>query len=305
MTRSVLAGLLLFVLFLGLALIIVMFAVLPTYSDLTEGPASRPLLATLASDTTRAATKWPQATPAAGPTRARAAVTATLTPEPTAAARARALIKERAEAPEGRYRFTTWAIYGIEGVSQSAKPVTLRIDGEVDGVNSRQVLTAMEQAGDPRYSQLEMRVVDGISYFHADGKWQASAAAPEGQQRFFSDPASLLDSSQALIFVATERLPDTPVLTYRYEFETAAGEVSMAYPPLNLPQQTLRAVKAQQSGKLWIGADGRRYQVEYRVRFGDVEDGMMLSWELATRYFDHDDPTIHVVAPQGVAPSGQ
>jgi hypothetical protein len=305
MTRSVVAGLLLFVLFLGLALIVVMFAVLPTYSDLTEGPAARPLLVTLPPGSAQAAADLPQGTPGAAPTRSRAVAMATFTPEPTAAARAKALIKERAEAPEGRYRFTTWAIYGIEDISLSAKPVTLRIDGEVDGANSRQVLTTVEQAGDPRYSQLEMRVVDGVSYFYADGKWQASAAAQAGQQQFFSDPASFLDATGSLTFVTIEELPDLPVLTYRYEFETAAGDVTMAIPSLNLPQQTPRAVEAQQSGKLWIGADGRRYQVEYRVRFGGAQYGMVLSWELTTRYFDYDDPTIHVEAPQGVAPSGQ
>jgi hypothetical protein len=305
----VLAGLLLIVLFLGLALIIVMFGVVPRFSNLMQGPTPRPVAITLAPGSTRADTTRQPSLPgtAVPPPRPTAPATVTPRPDPTAAVKADALVKKMLtkEGKGLRYRFITWGTYSLEAPSRNINPVTLRIDGEVDGNDSRTVMTTAEQTGDRQLSQLESRVVDGVSYFYVNGQWQTASSTQAGiQQRFFRDPVDFLDSAVRLTYLGVEQLPDVPVPTYKYWFEMTSGQLPIAGLSPELPPEAVPALETQQGGYLWLGTDGRRYRLEYGMRLRTPREGLTLGWDLVTQYYDYDDPSIRIEAPQGVAPGG-
>jgi hypothetical protein len=80
-------------------------------------------------------------------------------------------------------------------------------------------------------------------------------------------------------------------------------------PVVDLPPEAqaaaLSGMESQQDGYLWIGTDERRYRMEYHMRLYTPQSGLMLGWDLTTRYFDYDDPSIHIEAPTGAVPLGQ
>ncbi|MCX6033030.1 MAG: hypothetical protein NT169_27570 [Chloroflexi bacterium] len=314
MRSSTLAGLLLIVMFMGLALIIVMFGVVPAFNNLMEEPAPQPVAATMMPRPTEADAA-PQATSSQYLSRFGTATpspeisgTETPTPDPTTAAKAKTLVREmlQRDATGVSYRFTTWGTYSMAVASSKVNPISFRIDGEADHGNSRQIMTTNDQAGDTQFSQLETRVVDGVSYTYANRQWQKGTGAQASmQQRFFQNPVDFLDSSVRLTYVGAEQLPDVPVSAYKYHFEIASGQLSIANLPPDTSSEAIPKMETQQDGYLWVGTDERRYRIEYRMRLYTPQSGLMLGWDLTTRYFDYDDPTIHIEAPQGAIPSGQ
>lgn len=308
MGRSLLAALLLIVLFLGLALIIVMFGIVPELTDLTRGPTPRPVIVTAQPGA------WsPTAAPGSQITRpARAATvrpadetpapaTPAPTPDPTVAAEARAALEKmlKNEAAGVRYRFITLATYGLEPARGKIGQITLRVEGEVDGQNIRQVLGAEDRLPENGFSQIEMRTVDGVTYLYANQKWQIAPGNPtEAQQQFFQQPVNLEDASLRLELDGVEQLADAPVPTYRYRINMPSGEVPPVPAPADAPQGNVQTIVAQQGGYLWIGTDGRRYRLEYNIRLAVPQGELTAGWELVTRYYAYDDPTIHVEAPR-------
>jgi hypothetical protein len=331
MGRSLLAALLLVVLFLSLALIIVMFGIVPELTDLTQGPTPRPVVLTprpgilLSPAVPRPQATRPSGAATAGPVgetpapvtlapsatlpglvrpgRGRASPTA----DPTAAAQARAGLEKmlQSEAAGVRYRFITLATYGLEPARGEIGQITLRVEGEVDGQNVRQVLGSAERLPESQLSQIEMRTVDGVTYLYANQQWQIAAGNPtDAQQRFFQQPVNLEDASLRLELVGVEQLADVPVPTYRYRINAPTGQMPLVPAPADVPQGNVQAIVAQQNGYLWVGTDGRRYRLEYSIRLGVPQGEMTAGWELVTRYYAYDDPTIRVEAPEGVTPGG-
>jgi hypothetical protein len=305
MGRSLLAALLLAVLFLGLALIIVMFGIVPALSNLTGGPTPRPVVVTLSP--VAAEPERGRPTPRAGAATAAPvgtaspAATPTPTPNPTLVARANAVVERmlQNEAAGLRYRFTTVGTYALEPARGATNRVSIRVEGEVDGHNVRQVLSAEGRLPESQLSRIEVRTVNGVTYLYANEKWQvAPGDTSDAQQRFFREPVDLTKSAVRLEPLGTEQLADAPAPVYRYRISVPAGPVPLPAPPANLPQGSVSTVEAQQSGYLWVGADGRRYRLEYSIRVGMPQGGMMVGWDLATRYYDYDDPTIRVEAPK-------
>jgi hypothetical protein len=309
MRSSTLAALLLIVMFMGLALIIVMFGVVPSFSNLMGGPTPQPVVATMPPRPT-AAEIAPQSRPLFSTATALPKVTATptLTPEPTTSAKADALARValQRDATQAQYRFTTLGIYGMAAAGSDTNVVSLRIDGEVDGNDSWQIVTFDDQTGDKQLSRLEMRVVAGVSYVYANQQWrQETADQSDAQQQFFQTPMDFSDPSVQLTYIATERLADAPVPVYKYHFTVAPGQVPVVDLPPEAQAAALSGMESQQDGYLWIGTDERRYRMEYHMRLYTPQSGLMLGWDLTTRYFDYDDPSIHIEAPTGAVPLGQ
>ncbi len=304
MGRSLLAALLLVVLFLGLALIIVMFGIAPALSNLTGEPTPRPVVVTPLPIATEA--EAGRATPRVGTATVRpaggtpAAVTPAPTPNPTLVARANAIVEKmfRDEAAGLRYRFTTIGTYGIEPGRGGTNQVSMRVEGEVDGKNIRQQLGAEGRLPETPLSQIEMRTVNGVTYLYANQQWQVIPDdAANAQQQFFSTPVDLTKSAVRLELLGAEQLAGAPSPVYRFRINVPAGAMPLPAPPAGVSQESIPSIEAQQGGTLWIGADGRRYRLEYSIRLRALQ-GATIGWDLATRYYDYDDPTIRVEAPQ-------
>jgi len=283
MGRSLLAGLLLVVLFLGLALAIVTFGIMPALSNLVPGPTPRPVVVTLlpglsgleaAQETPR-----PLGTAVVTADQTPEEVAPTKTPDSAVIAQANSALEKMLQNLAGglRYRFTTVGTYTLEPVRGPAKQIAIRVDGEVDGDNVRQVFRTDQELPDNRLAQFEARVVDGVTYMYSNGKWQVTSGAPSGaQEQFFREPVDLEESSVQLEFLDTESLAEAPAPLYRYRINIPQGQMALIPSPADAPTGSVSSVEARQGGLIWLGADGRRYRLEYNIRI-QVPQGILMT----------------------------